>query len=141
MKQTLLTICLIVFALPSWSGVGDVYYCESEKIINIDVNGRIESFQNVKFKISASEDKITVSDGTYHLNSRYPYKSVIYQGVTTMNIQFQWQERDSFYWMGYGSFPIDKGFQTLELKNKKLYNILNKENGTVQYSISICDRF
>jgi hypothetical protein len=69
MKQTLLIICLILFALPSWSGVGDVYYCESEKIINIDENGRIESFQNVKFKISASEDKITVSDGTNHLNA------------------------------------------------------------------------
>tara|TARA_A100001015_G_C14623100_1_gene568670 strand:- start:142 stop:600 length:459 start_codon:yes stop_codon:yes gene_type:complete len=28
MKQTLLTLCLIVFALPSWGDVGDAYVCE-----------------------------------------------------------------------------------------------------------------
>jgi len=28
MKQTLLTLCLILFALPSWVGVGVAYLCE-----------------------------------------------------------------------------------------------------------------
>ena len=28
MKQIIFTICLILFALPVWGSVGDVYYCE-----------------------------------------------------------------------------------------------------------------
>ena len=77
MKQTLLTLCLIVFALPSWSKVGDVYFCE---IVSADIlfydslerlrsvyeeKGQNKSVIGLKFKFSHKKDKIEFGSNSH----------------------------------------------------------------------------
>jgi hypothetical protein len=68
MKNLSLTFCLVItlfFCNPAFSGVGDVYYCVSDKFIVYDENKNDVKFdnKNYKFKFKWSEDMVEFGEG------------------------------------------------------------------------------
>ena len=66
--RILLIIAFLVFPSVGFSGMGDVYFCESTKLIRLE-NGEVETFTNEKFKFKrTSNGLIFGSEDSYFKN-------------------------------------------------------------------------
>ena len=66
--RILLIVTFLVFPSIGFSGMGDVYFCESTKLIRLE-NGEVETFTNEKFKFKrTSNGLIFGSEDSYFKN-------------------------------------------------------------------------
>ena len=73
--RILLIVAFLVFPSVGFSGMGDVYFCESTKIIRLE-NGEVETFTNEKFKFKrTSNGLIFGSEDGYFKNVELTYNS------------------------------------------------------------------
>ena len=64
--RILLIIAFLVFPSIGFSGVGDVYFCESTKFIGLK-NGEVKNYKNEKFKFKRTSDGLVFGseDGSF----------------------------------------------------------------------------
>ena len=71
----LLVVAFLVFPSVGFSGMGDVYFCESTKLIRLE-NGEVETFTNEKFKFKRTSDGLIFgSEDGYFKNLELTYNS------------------------------------------------------------------
>ena len=64
--RILLIIAFLVFPSIGFSGMGDVYFCESTKFIGLE-NGEVKNYKNEKFKFKRTSDGLVFGseDGSF----------------------------------------------------------------------------
>ena len=73
--RILLIVAFLVFPSVGFSGMGDVYFCESTKLIRLE-NGEVETFTNEKFKFKrTSNGLIFGSEDGYFKNLKLEVKT------------------------------------------------------------------
>ena len=71
----LLVIAFLVFPSIGFSAMGDVYFCESTKLIRLE-NGEVETFTNEKFKFKRNSNGLIFgSEDGYFKNLELTYNS------------------------------------------------------------------
>ena len=69
--KTLLTLFVLFCSSSVVADVGDVYYCETIQIVQVQINDVVE-YPNYKFKFKRYEKKIEFGEGGYFDNHSLP---------------------------------------------------------------------
>jgi hypothetical protein len=72
MKRLILSI-LLVFSMPSFAAIGDVYYCNTIKDITINKDGSVDIKGTVTFNFKEDADVIDFGS-TWLIDTGLPYK-------------------------------------------------------------------